>query len=253
MDKSFEEFLDEFSKQKQVLCSPELFKLKLEMSADTYEYLTKAESLKDFLGALASLATGGGVGAWTWWSSASIFTKALVLGGIVSFPPTYPLIGGATALAAFLGLKKFSAKKKELVKEVPKFTTAPIDLLASTWLGLLMPILVKMTVADGKIRAEELETIKNNLIYKWGYCKEAVENYLNKTLNDPKLQSFDYENIVEMIETIANSDKGLDKKVLIRKILEEVKDVMRADEKEDPEEKKEYFKLKTALSRLYFY
>lgn len=253
MDKNFEAFLDEFSKQKQILCSPELFKLKLEMSADTYEYLTKAESLKDFLGALASMATGGGIGAWTWWSSASILTKALVLGGIVSFPPTYPLIGGATALAAFLGLKKFSAKKKELVKEVPEFTTAPIDFLASTWLDILMPILVKMAVADGKVHAEELETIKNNLTYKWGYCKEVVEDYLNKTLNDPKLQNFDYESVVEMIKTIANSDKGLDKKTLVGKILEEVKDVMRADEREDPEEKKEYFKLKSALGKLYFY
>jgi len=247
MGQSFEEFLNELSKERRFLCNYDLFKIKLRMSSETYSYLTKAENLKDFVGALASGIAGGAIGAWTWWSSTSFFTQALIHFGIVAFPVAYPVVGGLTALTVFLGLKKIADKKKKLVREIPQHTTAPIDFLASTWLSILMPIVVKMAVADGQVHSKELETIKNNLVYKWGYCKEVVEDYLNKTLSDSRLQSFDYKDVLKMIDAIAHSDKGLNKEVLIQIILEEVNDVIRADEKEDPKEKKEYAKLATAL------
>jgi hypothetical protein len=73
---NFEAFLKELAKQKRTLCNYEAFKIRINLSPETYSFLTKAENFKDFIGALASIAAGGSAGTFVWWTSASAFTKS---------------------------------------------------------------------------------------------------------------------------------------------------------------------------------
>ena len=110
-----------------------------------------------------------------------------------------------------------------------------------------MPVLAKMMIADEQIHPKEREMIVNNLVYKWGYCREFIENYLEKTLNNPKLKNFKYEDIAKLIDSVVKSDKGLNKENLVQVILQEVEELMYADDNADRREMQEYTKLINAL------
>jgi hypothetical protein len=214
MEQGFENFLQELSEQEKILCNDLAFKVRLKISPDTYEYLKKAENLKDFAEALVIATGGGGIATIAWLSSAPLLTKFAIALGLVSVPVTWPVIGAIIGGGSyFVGKKLFNKLRKGTVEEVPKFIKAPIDILALNLLDFLMPVLAKMMIADEQIHPKEREMIVNNLVYKWGYCREFIENYLEKTLNNPKLKNFKYEDIAKLIDSVVKSDKGLARKI----------------------------------------
>ena len=248
MGQNFQDFLHELSKQEKILCNDFVFKAKLKFSYDAYEYLKKAENLKNFAEVLASATAGGAVATIAWWSSASILTKFAIAVGLASVPVSWPVIGIVIGGGSYFGIKKlFNRIKKETVEEIPKFINAPIDLLALNLLDFLMPILAKMITADGYIHPKERKIVVDNLVSNWGYCREFVEIYLNKFLNDPELQDFEYKSVAKSIDEVTKEVKELNRKELIQAILHEVEEVIKADGKIDPKEMREYAKLTSAL------
>ena len=246
----FVAFLRELSDKDSILCNDLVFKTKLGISSDTYDYLKKAENLKDFAETLlGAIAGGGGAVVW-WWSSAPVLTKFALALGFTSVPLALPIfaaiVGGGTV---YLGKRLMKKVKGDLVEEIPKFIKAPIDLLALSILELLFPIVVRIILIDGEVHPKEREKVIHNLVYKWGYCSDIVESYLDKYLGGKSfLDNFSYDKLSKSIDVIVSKDKGIHKESLIQIILKEVKEIIEADGRIDAREMEEYAKLVNALS-----
>ena len=247
----FNEFLESLNNLEKILCDETTFFRKLKISPDTAKFLKGVENLKSFLEIGAGAFAGGGGALWFWWSSASTFTKLALAMGFASIPLNIIGIGAAVGGIGILTFKTLVKKfRKNLVDEVPKFIKAPVDILAFNVLNILALLSLKIAYEDNEIHPKEIETIINNLVYKWGFCRDFVENYVYNILKTNSLEKISYEDIAKSIKELKNIDKNLDIDILKNSLFEEVKDVIIADEVLHPNELNALHKLKKVLEEI---
>lgn len=177
-DNNEQKFAQYYQHVGRVLENPERFKVKADIGAKAYAYLSKVEKLEEYAKALAAggLATGAGLAAW--WASLGVFGKIMLGVGILAPPVFLWSAVGLSAAAATLAAVKYLGKlENDHYKKFPIFISCPLDLLASIVAELYLPPCV--------VLFGQSERVINHLVYEWGYNRQYLEALRAAVLANP--------------------------------------------------------------------
>jgi hypothetical protein len=162
----------------RVLENPERFKVKADIGAKAYAYLSKAENLEKYARALVTGVAVTGAGLAAWYASLGLFGKVMLGVGILSTPVFLWAALGASATAATLAAVKFLGQQEDdHYHRIPKFISCPLDLLASIVAELFLPPCV--------VLFGESEKAINHLVKEWGYDRVYLEALRHAVLANP--------------------------------------------------------------------
>lgn len=153
------------------------FKAMLGIGSDAYR---STRFLKIMDASMISLSAGG-VGAAAA-SSSVVASTFFPVGGLLGWlglgaavTPVGWVLVGAVAAAGGVGLLRTLARKLQgPVEVIPRFINTPLDLLAASLLDVMMPIVLKVALADGEIHADERTAIEAHFVRRWGYTPAYV-------------------------------------------------------------------------------
>ena len=192
---SFSEKLENFFAEEVIDCvvlDPLKFKHKLDIGSEAFSYLSKAENINSIT---SSISTG--VGASTavglsWISSLGVMGKAGLIIGTVAPPIGWMVFAGLNAAALSYGIQHFFKKaKKDGITEIPKFVNTPLDLLASSVVTLIAPVMVLIGKSDGNFCNQEREFIASYFESEWGISRNYVVRQINSLTGMESKQVYD--------------------------------------------------------------
>jgi len=216
---------------KRILCNGLLFKTKLDIPVEEYNWLQEEENLETIKNRIISNY------------------QHIIIGEfpiIVEFP-VFPL---SSPFVMKLMTKYVAWREKKKLKRELDLTTefrTPLDFLASGVLEVLTLVIAKILAPDGQAHTSSFEIIINSLTHQWGYCKEVVEISLEQVLSKPRLQNFKYDNSRMLIDSIVKLIDGLNREKIPQVILLEVKKLVFVDGNTDRKRVREYNKLRIAF------
>lgn len=200
---------DYFDKNKieTIFSNEQQFKLKLNLTDSTYQYLINVKNLEKFASSLAvGLASAAAVYA-TWLASLGFIAKAGLLLGLASNPIGWMVLSGAGGAILMYGGKTLIDKfDKEAHDKTPKFLNTPLDFLGQQLMNIILPIAVKLSMQNNTIDSKlEEEIIKE--FKSWGYD----ESYLKGDLKAIKFMIDDLkiEKTKEKLQAICKEVEGL--------------------------------------------
>jgi hypothetical protein len=210
---------------KRILCNELLFKTKLDIPVEKYNWLKEEKNLEAIKNRIIS------------------DYQPIVIFEFPIFPLSLPFV--MKLMTKYIAWCERKRLRKEL--DLTKEFRTPLDFLASGVLEILILVIVKIFVPNGRVDTNSLKVIVNNLTYQWGYCKEVVEISLEQVLSKPRLQNFKYDNAKMLVDSIAKLIDGLDREKMLQVILLEVKELVFVDGNADKKRVREYNKLKVAF------
>ena len=129
------------------------FKAKLAIGENAYAELRTANAVRKYWDLFGAL--GGGAG----------LAKAGFLGlAMASSPLGWIVAATVSGGAWFAVMRTLSGATEDRVMVIPKFINTPLDVLGSTLFGLMMPLALKVAVADGEVSAKERLCIRNYFV-----------------------------------------------------------------------------------------
>ena len=167
------------NKTKQLFDDEIKFKLKLDLSEESYVYLVNVKNLEKFSASLAAgLATAAG-GYLAWLATLGLGGKILLAIGLASNPIGWYALAGIGGAALMYGGKTLIDKfDKEAHDKIPKFLNTPLDYLGQNLINLVLPIAIKISNIHGKISKDDENVIVEEF-NKWGYDKDFLINEIN--------------------------------------------------------------------------
>lgn len=225
----------------------EKFRRKLNIGADAFKYLKKAENLGSFVQILSAggLAALGANTAWL--SSLGVLGTIGLKISLVSTPIGWVALAGLAGSALVYGAKKtYGTVRNESITEVPKFINSPIDVLAVSITGLIIPILLKISHADKDYSQDERTAIINYFVAEWGLNHRYVEDILKS--HEEELADFNYSEIESKIDLIVKTG-DMKREVLLAELLKVCDDVMASDGVICEHEKSELDKLRNSIKK----
>ena len=246
-DKIKSSFEDLEADVKKIIADDLKFKKKLDIGDDVYKKLKTLKNLKDI--GEASV-TGAGVAALTgfgWYASLGVMGKFALAAGLMTTPVGWIAGAGAAGAVGLIGIKKlFRKADKKMIDKIPKFLNTPLDVVALSISQILFPPAVRMACVDGNFCTAEKETIESYFINSWGYDPYFVKKHIAKL--SQHATAIDYRAFKQALENICNGSKDFKKDVIVNELISLLKEVMRADGIEQPEEKNELEYLRVILT-----
>ena len=213
------------------IADDEKFRKKLGIGADAYRLLSK-------MGPVAAGAGGAVAGAAVVSSPvvASAFfggTAATVAGwlglGLAATTPVGWVIAAGVAGGVAVGRASvaYGKARKKFVDEVPKQTNAPLDVLAASVIGFLMPVAFRLALADGNVDDRERRKIKDYFVNEWGYSESYADRKIDEFQNEPDLISLD--ELFAALEELKNHDRDCNFGHIFRELLKFLDELANAD------------------------
>ncbi len=239
-------FFSEDLDVESVVDNPEKFRAQLKIGSDAFKYLSRAENVGDFTqiagaGALAGAATSAG-----WFASLGVLGKVGLGFGLVGTPVGWIALAGVAGVASTYGVKcLFDSAKDASVTEIPKFINTPLDVIGASICELILPILLKISYADGSFCIKERNTIEKYFVEKWGINKSYIIGMISET--EVNIDKFSFDNLSTALKEIESTgDCKFD--IMSKEILSISKDVLMSDGVAHDSEVLEIKKLEEALS-----
>lgn len=162
---------------KIVLDNRIIFKYKLNLSQDDYEYLNNAKNLHEFAEAFLAGAAGAGIVYGSFMASLGVLGQIGLGIGLISNPIGWMAIAGIGAGSLAYGARQMSKKADDKAyNKVPKYIKTPLDILGENLIDLFLPICIKIALVDGEFIKKEKEVIIDYLSTQWGYNRNYIEN-----------------------------------------------------------------------------
>ena len=245
---SFKDEMSEmFSKKTTpVVVQPLVFKHKLSISDKSYKFLRSTNSMKEFM----EILCGGGAAAgalFAGWSTTLGFWGGLSVAiGFTTTPIGWITAAGGCGMAAVYSCKKImSGAKSKCVDEIPKFIKTPIDILAISISSLVIPVSLKIGLADGLFHQKERECIIFYFRNEWGIDEEYISEQLTCQLK--QIDKFSLEKVREDLLKLSEFYDELEYNVIAKEIIRLSRDVMNINKQCHPLEEKEIAKIEHML------
>ncbi|MDG1816387.1 MAG: hypothetical protein P8H22_09835 [Glaciecola sp.] len=234
-----DELKDFFANEPQkVIADPIKFKNKLEIGANAYKYLSKVENI-------APLLQGGALGSAV--ASAHFAGSAGVLGalGLASTPVGWIALSGVVGAGIiYSGNYLLKNLKRQAVVEIPKYLNTPLDLIASSVIGFIAPIALKLANTDGEISGEERIFLVRYFENEWGFDPVYVEYNIEGFID--KLEQVDFDRISGTIdELVATGD--VNKSAIIKHVTDVCEQICMIEQSGHTETEQQIELLKAAL------
>ena len=226
---SFDTELESFynDDQLRLVDDPIRFKAKLQIGDDAFKLLSLAGNLE----LMVSAGTIGATVAASSFVASSVFGSGLLysLGIVAAVTPIGWVLGaGVGAAGAVYGLKKaLSDKKRERVLVIPKYINTPIDLLALRLSELMIPLALKVSLADGVIVQKERDKILGYFINDWGLNRVLISQMIEESLvhvNDLK-----YDDLVSDINKLTTENKDCNRIEICNDLIEFLEEIASSD------------------------
>lgn len=183
------------------------FKLKLNLSEDSYRYLSNVKNLEKFSASLAAGLATAATGYLAWLATLGFGGKILLAIGLASNPIGWYALAGVGGAALMYGGKTLIDKfDKEAHDKIPKFLNTPLDYLGQNLVNIVLPMVIKISTIDGKISEDDQNVIIEEF-NKWGYDKDFLINEINKISS--YLNNLNITDTKNKIEVICKEVNGL--------------------------------------------
>ena len=202
------------------------FRHKLGIGEDAYGTLKVASRLSPvFAGAAgAAVASSPVVASAFFGGTAATVAGWLGLGLAATTPVGWVIAAGVATGGAYMGMRGI---RKKLIDEVPKQISAPLDVLAKSVVGFLMPVAFRLALADGNVDDRERRKIKDYFVNEWGYSESFAEQKIDEFWNEPDLATLD--GLFSALEEFKNHDKDCNFDEIFRELLRFLHELANAD------------------------
>lgn len=222
----------------QVIADSKQFRLKLGIGIDTYKMLSNVCDI-------APLLSGGAMGTSVGLLGLQGTSGVLAFIGLGSTPIGWVALAGVVGAGAFYGGSQLLKKvKQDAVHEIPKYINSPIDVIASSILSFIAPIVFKLAKLDGQISDEEKTYVQQHFVNEWGFDKTYIDSQILSLMSIADNINFnDISNKIN--ELVATGD--VDKEQLINHVIELAEQLCNIDQANHDATNHELTALKKAL------
>ena len=230
----------------KVVKNPEKFRKQLQIGSNAFKYLSKAENIGDFTQVIGAGVLAGGATSVVHIASLGVLGQIGLAIGAISTPVGWITFAGAAGIAATYGAKRlFSSVKGEMVTEIPNFINTPLDVIGASICELILPILLKISYADGIFSKDERNTIESYFINKWGIDDLYIKSMIKEI--EINISGFTFENLANTLKEV-ESTGDCNFATMSKEILLISKEVLSCDGIIHESELLEISKLEQALS-----
>lgn len=193
---------------KVILDHPLVFKNKLQLSDNNYEYLNIAKNLDKYSASLLAALAGASIVYATFLANLGVIGTIGLYFGLLSNPIGWMALAGGTGAILMFGGKHIVDKvDKNLNHKIPKYINTPIDLLATTLLNYILPLAVKVSLIDNQLNKEEENCISQYFNLEWGYNNDYLNLMINQIVKNES--KFEFDDLKKKLEAIVENTKGL--------------------------------------------
>lgn len=242
----YADVIAEFESAEEIIADDEKFRNKLGVGADAYRTLKITSRLGPFAAGAAGAAVASSpfVASAFFGGTAATVAGWLGLGLAATTPVGWIIAAGAATGGAYMAYGKM---RKKLVDEVPRQINTPLDVLATSVIGFLMPVALRLALADGRVDDRERRTIKNYFVNGWGYSVSFADRKIDEFQNEPDLSSL--EGLFSALEEFKSHDKDCNFDHIFRELLDFLDDLANSDGEFHHGEKATIGEVKALLDR----
>ena len=224
--------IEKIESAEEIIADDEKFRKKLGIGADAYRSLKVASWLGPAaLGGVTGAAVAGSpiVASTFFGGTASTVAGWLGLGLAATTPVGWIIAAGVTTGVAASGAYTVYRKKvrEKLVDEVPRQTNSPLDFLATSVVGFLMPVTLRLALADGNVDDRERRKIKDFFVNGWGYSESFADWKMDEFQNEPDLISLD--GLFAALEELKNHRKDCNFDHIFGELLDFLRELANSD------------------------
>lgn len=250
MREEYADIVAQIEKAEDIIADDEKFRKKLGIGADAYRSLKTASWLGPaaFGGVTGAAVASCPIVATTFFGgTASTVAGWLGLGLAATTPVGWVVAAGVVTGAAASGAYALYRKKvrEKLVDEVPRQINSPLDVLATSVGGFLMPVALRLALADGSVDDSERRKIKDFFVNGWGYSESYTERKIEEFETEHELISL--EELFSALENFKSHDKDCNFDHISRELLIFLEELANADGEFDHGEKATIGEVKTLL------
>ena len=130
----------------QVVSDQERFRRRLKIGGDAFQYLKKAENVHTTASSLLGGAGAAGAVYAGWFASIGTLGQVGLAAGMVATPLGALAAAGAVGAGGmYFTQRLLKNTRKGVVEEIPSFINTPIDVLGTTLVDILLPVLLTTT------------------------------------------------------------------------------------------------------------
>lgn len=216
----------ELESAEEIIADDEKFRKKLGIGAAAYRSLKVASRLGPVAAGVAGAAVASSpvVASTLFGGTAATVAGWLGLGLAATTPVGWVIAAGVATGGAYMAYGKL---RNEFVDEVPRQINAPLDALATSVIGFLMPVAIRLALADRSVDERERRKIKDFFVNEWGYSESYTDVKIDKFQNEPALVSL--EELCAKLEELKNYDKDCNFDHIFRELLNLLDELANAD------------------------
>ncbi len=220
-----------FSDVERVISDEMKFKMKLAIGENAYTSLRNANAALKYWD-LYGVVGGSAAAAAAPIVATTFFAPTGILGllglATAATPIGWVVAAGVLGGGAWYGLMRgLSGATESRVDVIPKFINTPIDVIATTLFGLMVPLALKVAAADGCVSDAERAGIRDYFVKQWGFDLKFVEAGLQ--LMEPKLSELKISEVAEKLVEYKKSNPDCNYEVMKQDLLAFLQDVMESD------------------------
>jgi len=252
MREEYTDAIAQIESAQEIIADGHKFRKKLGIGADAYQSLKVASWLGPaaFGGVAGAAAASTPIVATTFFGgTASTVAGWLGLGLAATTPVGWVIaagiVTGATATGAYTLVQK--KVRTKLVDEVPTQINSSLDVLATSVGGFLMPVALRLALADGNVDDGERRKIKHFFANEWGYSEAYIERKIEEFESDHTPISM--ENLLSALEKFENHDKDCNFDHIFHELMDFLEELANVDGEFDHGERATIDSIKTLLRR----
>lgn len=209
------------------------FKVRLGIGEDAYSISRISKRIGTISGAAGAATVGGTVA-----SSSVVASTFFPVGGLLGLlglgtavtPIGWIIAAAALSGVGWVGANRMISSFRDIsgpVEVIPKFINSPIDELAVAIFSYLMPLALKIAVADGEIDEEEEKRIIEYFTCAWGYDRSFV--MVGMGLTRENLPSYGTKEVANSLAQLATSNRDCNYEVMVDNIAKFLQELIEAD------------------------
>ena len=219
--------MSQYDEPEEIIAHDLIFKSRLGIGEEEYNYLKRKKNLADFVGAIGVGGAAVGVASSTTIATtffpASGFLATLGLGAAAITPIGWVIGAGVLAGGVYLGARKLLEAGGNEKVFIPKFINTPLDLIANELLGFMLPLSLRIAISDGRIIKSEIDAIVEHYAEDWGYSRAFVDRAIKETKSN--IGSRSYESLSESLSEYCDENQDCNQKAIVAFLLEHLEEV----------------------------
>ena len=242
----YADVIEKLESAEEIIADDLKFRHKLGVGEDAYGTLKLASRLSPVAAGAAGAAAASSpiVASAFFGGTAATVAGWMGLGLAATTPVGWVIAAGVATGGAYMGMRRI---RKKLIEDVPRQTNAPLDVLATSVVGFLMPVAFRLALADGNVDDGERRKIKDYFVNEWGYSESFSDRKIGEFQNEPDLASLD--ELFSALEEFKKHDKDCNFDQIFRELLNFLDELANSDGEFHHGERATIDEVKTLLDR----